>query len=123
MELQVGMYVRTKEGIITKIKDFWERRWGSVNYARFYCENDEIYEYEENAINTIKKPSFNKIDLIEKLDAIILKNDSKDIKHTVIDIDIDNNLIWLYGFETAIFQEDIKSIVTKEQFADREYKF
>ena len=118
--MKVGDYVRTEDGTITRIKMFYEKKWEEPEliYARFLCEDYEIYEYPRQA-----KSSPNIIDLIEVGDYV---NGNK-----IINISEDHygktTLIW--GFDNGdfqcaftIYEEDIKSVTTKEQFEAMEYK-
>ncbi len=103
MEIKVGEYIRTKDGEIGK-----------------YIGNDlkyEMFDYDVNGnkssclYNDLVKHSKNIIDLIEVGDYI---NGKK-----VINILDGKSIIALIGI---IDEQDIKSIVTKEQFAQIEYK-
>lgn len=102
MKLEEGMYVRTNEGKITKIieidKDGFERVDKCIDFTNY----------------NIIKASYNIIDLIEEGDYV---NGYK-VKYT---------LKKLLGFEDGqdgdwyMSNENIKSIVTKEQFESIEY--
>ena len=112
--MKVGEYVRT--------------RWGCI--AKFEGINEEFYEFDniimdessavrkELFVDIVEKSSPNIIDLIEKFDLVnghlvICKmyEDEKDIP-TII------KCVGDYYFK----EEDIKSIVTKEQFESMEYR-
>ena len=107
LELKENMHYRTYSGFINKItsiKDFNEREY-LLN--GFYINKD-----------TIKKASHNIIDLIERFDLVngylvICKmyEDEKDIP-TII------KCVGDYYFK----EEDIKSVITHEQFSQMEYK-
>ena len=110
MKLKVGMYARTKKGKIGKITD--------INLAevqdRYVLDNSNVYMFYKEDIS---QASHNIIDLIEVGDyvngcKVIDFMYSKEKKRSVI---VDSE-IW--GFDT----EEIKSIVTKEQFSQMEYK-
>ena len=117
MELKTGMYVRTPKGI-SKIEEI------SINKEEtlFICDigltigfNTKDFTKEEMAKQY--KHSYNKIDLIEVGDyvngsKVIDFMYSKEKKRSVI---VDSE-IW--GFDA----EEIKSIVTKEEFSSMEYK-
>ena len=109
MELEVGMYVRTKKGIY-KINHFINN-----NYTQkfTYIDNQgvsNILDEEE-----IIKESYNIIDLIEvgdyvngeKVEEVILDNKMSRIKTTEC---------------STYFEEDIYSIVTSQQFESMSYK-
>ena len=106
--MKVGDYVRTKDGIIFK----WNKL--CTIDKKDYEEHTRKILFVENEI----KSSPNIIDLIERFDfvnghLVICKmyEDEKDIP-TII------KCVGNYYFK----EEDIKSIVTKEQFSCMEYK-
>lgn len=115
MKLEVGMYVRTKGGFIDKIISF------KSTISNDYLELDD--EYYAN-IKDILKASYNIIDLIEEGDYV---NDEKIVDigcltngpergTKTIDYYIAPNIVYYFK------NEDIKSIVTKEQFESISYK-
>ncbi len=110
LELKENMYYRTYSGFINKItsiKDFNEREY-LLN--GFYVNKD-----------TIKKASYNIIDILEVGDYV---NGQKIINIIPIDICgneiLDNQHIFTKNGE--IFENEIKSIVTKEQLEQMAYK-
>lgn len=130
MEIKKGMYVRIKNevgycviGQIENINDFREPM---MKYCIDIQGNDLIFIPE----NMIVKASNNIIDLIEDGDyvnserVIALKKDISErnihmnSKGNSIFVDYDLANDWYYGID----DENIKSIVTKEQFESMEYK-
>ena len=120
-KLEVGMYVRTKAGLIFKIEKYLNR------------ENNIQLFYKECKVKTIKnideiKTSYNIIDLIEVGDYV---NGSK-LSSIDYAEDRDGNcdkLHFYYSFEDSdndvneYYEKlDIKTIVTKEQFSNIEYR-
>lgn len=113
-EIQVGEYVRTKNGYIRKIiEDF------STDNSYFKLDKEKLTKYEftyfysdEIFKKEIKNHSFNIIDLIEEGDFInsvlVTQSYLDNIKYLAKEI-VKNN----YG---------IKSIVTKEQFDSIKYE-
>lgn len=106
-KLEPNMYVRTNGGNISKIENF-----------KSSIYNDFIETPYKELINKkdIKKASHNIIDLIEVGDYVNgheVKSKQSGVKR--IDIGEDENYVWLY-------ENDIKSIVTKEQFENMEYR-
>ena len=113
MKLEENMYVRTKNGEIHKIKSI----------------DDNFLKYE-NGFGVplvlgghIVKASHNIIDLIEVGDYV---NGNKIIK---ISTDHCGRNILIYGYDDGdrqvvitIYEDEIKSIVTKEQFEQMKYK-
>ena len=107
--LSVGMYIRTKDGIIDKILKL------NKSYVKGVSQKDELYAYD---IDNIIKASYNIIDLISRFDLVnghlvICKmyEDEKDIP-TII------KCVGDYYFK----EEDIKSVITHEQMEQIEYK-
>ena len=107
MKLEEEMYVRTKDGIILKIKDIEDIYTTDNEYIGM-----AIYDNEGHFINDVEiiKISHNIIDLIEAGDYV---NGNK-----VINI---NGNLFVNG-EGALEDIVIKTIVTKEQFESMEYK-
>ena len=109
--MKVGDYVRTKNGNIYKIAKL------GYNNETFWSDTDEGWF-------TIYKSSPNIIDLIEEGDYV---NGSE--VHTIFEPCEYRNekeilCIGIGGFEGELcfLNEDIKSIVTKEMFANAEYR-
>ena len=110
MDIKIGEYVRTEQGEIVKVL--------GDDGNRVTSENFEIYFKNE-----IVKHSFNIIDLIEVGDYVngrlVLQVDYKNKNICLLipftDTKSNTNIMW-YGYE------EIKSIVTHEQFKNIEYK-
>ena len=113
-KLEVGMYVRTIDGVM-KVKNIYQD--DRENMDRFENEDGNIYFLNE----IIGEPSFNPIDLIEVGDYV------NGEKVDYID-DCDAAMReYYYNYEDASIDvghwcEEIKSIVTKEQFSKMEYR-
>ena len=112
MKLEVGMYVRSKQNGIGKIVEY-------INDPTHYffkcykldrdCINCEEYITEADVIG---QPSHNIIDLIE-------------VGDYVNGYQVTDRFDYLLSFGNADWymnEEDIKSIVTKEQFESMSYK-
>ena len=126
--MKVGDYIRTKEGIIDKVIIEYNEKSESVcpicNCKHVSCEHNY---YDEDTIN---KSSPNIIDLIEvgdyvngeKVIALEKDIDKRNIypsnKGAKIFTDYELQGNWYFGMQ----DEDIKTIVTKEQFEQMEYK-
>lgn len=125
-EIKVEEYIRTYDGIIGKIledEDIGENGvYIDTTFLDDYADETNFVKYED-----IKKHSFNIIDLIEEGDVIVLRDNKK---YEVLKISwskskgnhihIINALRMQGGVD--IFEDDIKSIVTKEQFKIVEYE-
>lgn len=136
MKLDVGMYVRTKDGHIDKIIDTaeeWYELDGDEEEKPYKIYKLNKYYYDEEFDEETKwflerffvKASYNIIDLIEVGDVIIDKEGHKypinyefetdyNDEYKSYEITIDDHI--------TLFLKDIKSILTKEQFSQMEYK-
>ena len=103
--MKVGDYVKTKKGIIGKIKEIDNQ----TELEDLYLVKRSWY-YKEDII----KSSPNIIDLIEVGDYV---NGER-----VINIIKKHKYLEVSDEEIVIDEKDIKSIVTKEQFSQMEYK-
>lgn len=118
MKLDVGMYVRTKDGYISQYKYY-----DTMNMGKLLCiplSNRTFANMED-----IVKTSYDIIDLIEVGDYVngypvtaILSSNNKVYE---IQVKRPNNRtgVWIKRIRN---NEDIKSIVTKKQFEDMEYR-
>ena len=130
MEIKVGEYVRTTKGYISKINDIDNFIWFD---SKITCISGiPKYELSEEEFNIlVKKHSPNIIDLIEIGDyvngcLIVEINRDQFIKGQT---NLWTNMIISEGepfpneyYKAKILEKDIKSIVTKEQFEEMEYK-
>ena len=105
MKLEVGMYVRTKQGHIYKLSRYEEdyNRWISSGESDWH----PVYE------SLVTKASHNIVDLIEVGDYV---NGWKVLYWT------DGTKIVDDGYATNLDKTSVKSIVTKEQFESMSYK-
>ena len=119
MKLEKGMYVRTKIGCICQIL--------RTTYSKYLSRNKELCYEVDRPINVnmelydedIFKASHNIIDLIEVGDYVNgypVTTASNGLKSIYIDLRED------LGWRTKLYETDIKSIVTKEQFESMQYK-
>ena len=112
-EIEVGEYVRSNLGTMGKVTKI-----DSITNTKFLYEDKTLITIDKN----VYKHSKNIIDLIEVGDYV---NGYKVIGVTLdpapsgkcVDIDCDKP-----SYESYLFEEQIDSIVTKEQFASMEYK-
>ena len=114
-ELEVGEYVRTKDGIIDKVNNY------SLGCNVWHCKNGMCID-ECNAIGVYLKDiinhSKNIIDLIEVGDYINgykVVNSNQDVPEIVLRTDIG---FWYINKGNV---NEIQSIVTKEQFEQMKY--
>lgn len=109
MKLEVGMYVRTDNGIIGKLYE-------QIGDMFTYKDSNRDYITYGLSHNEILKASFDIVDLIEVGDYV----NGKKIYSIGLTIGILNTINFIDG--TFIIVDDIKSIVTKEQFEQMSYK-
>ena len=113
MKLEVGMYVRTNEGKITKLIEI-----DKYGFKRF----DKLVDFTNYKII---KASHNIIDLIEVGDYIngyiVLEIIKDNLGKTYIECGCKDEIAHNYIYDT-FYEEDIKSIITKEQFSAMEYR-
>ena len=116
MELEVGEYVRSKQGYIAKVTSTSEEIICFDSAIQFYYEEDWTLLGSE--LDKVKAHSFNIIDLIEVGDYVneykvqdIVKTDNKHILYCEGE--------YVGG---GIQKNQIETIVTKEQFKGMEYR-
>lgn len=110
LELKENMYVRTKDGYISQYKYY---DTSNAYMGKLLCIPLSNGTFAN--IENIKKFSYNIIDLIEVGDYV---NGCKVIKNTLKD---GGNIVIVQG-GNCFTSEEIKSIVTKEQFEQMTYK-
>lgn len=124
-DLKVGDYVRTDKGRIAKIKDIYNGIADCDNWLyETYDEYIDFISLDNKGYITkdIIKASDKLIDVVEENDFIngfrvleIMKNNRKEESSTMVYCEFGNGFIGYYN-------EDIKSIVTKEMFDQMSYK-
>lgn len=124
MKLEVGMYVRTKDGKIAKFIKYDEK------------DKEELvtdyYEYSTIWIKDVIKASHNIIDLIEENDLLEIRYLIKPNEYQREALQVIKNYtgkLYVNAFPRKIFIEDfnsygveILSVETKEQFESMSYK-
>lgn len=106
-KLEVGMFIRTNDGKITKFIEYDQKDKNELI--------TDYYQYSTIWIKDITKASFNAIELAEVGDYV---NGCKVIKNTLKD---GGNIVIVQG-GNCFTNEDIKTIVTKEQFESMSYR-
>lgn len=124
MKLEVGKWCRTEKGTIFKIiggnVDMWEI---DIDYSYLSkCENEDYNSYAYNKNNSlfedlVFKSSYNIIDILEVGD-YVNGYYVEDVLKTFVNVAVGSN----YFQSPTIYEKDIKSIVTKEQFSSMEYR-
>ena len=114
MKLEVGQFVRTKDGIIDKVIIDYNGHCASPNCECKHISCAKNYYYEDKIV----KASYNIIDILEVGDYVngnpvcIIKED-------------EHNRKWIYtdsNYKYGYLEEDIKSILTHEQMEQIAYK-
>lgn len=126
-KLEVGMYVRTKYGI-EKIK-FIDENFSDGDTTFVATDNDEFrgaYNGKFNGFTTrndvILKASHNIIDILEVGDYVNGHKVSKVVIDSLCSFVLLEEVGSYVDNPDDIDAEDIKTIVTKEQFSSMEYK-
>ena len=127
LELKENMYIRTKDGIIAKV-DYIDNDTIFFDKDLHRTYGDSIDFLEKDNLERIVKASYNIIDILKKGDYV---NESKVIDISIIGKDKEK-WVWVeqmedtdnkYGDDYVGYNnEQIKSIVTKEQFEQMAYK-
>lgn len=114
MKLEEGMYVRTKDGLIDKVIIDYKGCCNSTtcNCKHVSCEHN--YYDEEDIVKTSDNP----IDLIELGDYV----NGLAVTRICVDEETEKKHLNMYGSLSEWENEDIKSIVTKEQFNSVKYE-
>ena len=124
--MKVGDYVRTKKGYIRQIKEIYDHILYYVNLDKSitmerYGEFEPITQLDRDTIDEIIKSSPNIIDLIQEGDYVNgervdyiddCKGAMREFYYTFEDVTHD----------VGHYEEEIETIVTKEQFKSMEYK-
>lgn len=115
MNIKVGEYIRTKQGDIDKVILEYTGKCANPNCSAKHISCELNYYDEEDIVNHSK----NIIDLIEVGDYVN--------GHLVVDVDNINKgaMREIYcedDEEFGLWNENIKTIVTKQQFSNMEYR-
>lgn len=116
-KLEVGEYIRTKDGIIAKITDIVKEYCIDCDNDVFDVGNSAMMEIPwEHIKEYIIKHSKNLIDLIEIGD-IVNKGYIYEIGNA------ENGDRWIHNINgLLLYEKDIKTILTKEQYMQNCYK-
>lgn len=125
MKLEVGMYVRTKDGIIAKV-DYIDNDTIFFDKELYRTYGDSIDFLEKDNLERIVKASYNIIDILEVGDAIEIDVIDKDNYPTIMGINfarIDNK-VELASIKDMLKNESAKllTVITHEQMEQMAYK-
>lgn len=116
MKLDVGMYVRTDNGIIGRI-------YKTFGDMFTYKDSNRDYITYRTSHNEIIKASFNIIDLLEVGDYVNGSKVANIVEEEGIQyLVLDRDEVYYDNCLEPSSDKDIKSIVTKEQFERMSYK-
>lgn len=124
MKLEVGMYVRTKDGIIDKVIIDYNGHCASPNCECKHISCAKNY-YDEDKI---VKASYNIIDILEVGDYVngseVLDFENKYIeeKDTFVPIGVVTENCYLENTDSWIIEKNIKLVITHEQMEQMAYK-
>lgn len=124
-EIQVGEYVRTKNGVIRKAEEVLKGNYVNIDDGFFDTDYDD-YRWGLEP-DEIKVHSFNIIDLIEvgdyvngyQVETINYEEDENGNLFNVLGVVFTDDD---YAYSKELKDINIHSIVTKEQFKSMEYK-
>ena len=118
-EIEVGEWIRSKDGFIGKVQKINYDNMEKSNY--YICEKDNVMA--SNYLENIAKHSKQLIDLIEKDDYVngykVISVDYDVMNDTTECIELDLNSNYQYNF---ISIRQIQTILTKEQYMANCYK-
>lgn len=118
MELEVGMYVRTKDGIIAKV-DYRDDDTIFFDKELYRTYGDSIDFLEKDNLERIVKVSYSIIDILEVGDYV---NGDKVIKiFNPMFLSI-GELPYIITINGKYEEQEIETIVTHEQMEQMEYK-
>lgn len=123
MNIEVGEYIRTKQGDISKVRyvdeesifledSVWSKNDLYEKTGVLYFDDEEIVKHSKNIIDLIEVG-----DYVNGARAVSEKYHYNNINF----IDVDNKISYGWG-EGAIMESEIESIVTKQQFSNMEYR-
>ena len=115
MKLEVGQFVRTKDGIIAKV-DYIDNDTIFFDKELYRTYGDSIDFLEKDNLERIVKASYNIIDILEVGDYVN--------GHRVEEIDFENEEIFTDSeYYCGIVEfNNVKSVITHEQFEQMAYK-
>ena len=116
LELRENMYIRTKDGIIAKV-DYIDDDTIFFDKDLYRTYGDSIDFLEKDNLERIVKASYNIIDILEKGDYVNGRE--------VVDIfyDVNDNVMNVCVLGSIVYDNnEIKSIITKEQMEQMAYK-
>lgn len=116
MKLEVGMYVRTKDGYISQYKYYDTTNAYMEKLLCIPLSNGTFANIED-----IVKARYNIIDILEVEDYVNGKRIIKVIPEDICGDEILDNQ-HIFSIDGEIFENEIKSIVTKEQFKEMSYE-
>ena len=117
MKLEVGQFARLKSGYICKIININDYREPNMKYG---VEANYLKDVMFIGDDDVVKASYNIIDILEEGDYVngCYIQEIKSLKNNVMVCMLDSD----YEFVSTITNNEIETIVTKEQFEQMAYK-
>ena len=121
LELRENMYIRTKDGIITKV-DYIDNDTIFFDKELYRTYGDSIDFLEKDNLERIVKASYIIIDILEVGDYVsTVTGECAVIAGVYNDIN-SKKYLRLCNCIGEYYEDDIKSVVTKEQYEQMAYK-
>lgn len=121
-KIEVGEYVRTTNGEIGKVRVIIQHMV-FINENQYFHDLNKIKSHSKNIIDLIEEGDYVNGELVSK---IYNKGEKYEFSSNYIfkekTIETDNDNYETIPFSNLYINSDIKTIVTKEQFSDIEYK-
>ena len=118
MNIEVGEYVRTKDGRIGKLDEIYHAGRGTRHYGEDLDKNYYSIKYSDN--NEFGR--YSDEDIVNHSKSIISLIETGDYVNGQRVIKVSSVSGWIDTKEDIIHKDNIKSIVTKQQFSNMEYK-
>ena len=119
--LNVGMYIRTKDGIIAKV-DYIDDNTIFFDKELYRIYGDSIDFLEKDDLERIIKASYNIIDILEVEDFVsTITGECAVIAGVYNDIN-NKKYLRLCNCIGEYYEDDIKSVITHEQMEQMAYK-
>lgn len=113
--IEIGEYVRTKEGRIDKVDALYGMIENTVHLEKQkWFDIKNILKHSKNLIDLIEEGDY--VNGVEVVDIVNEYRDNQKEKSLYMASDMGT------GYANQMFNEHIKTIVTKEQFAQNCYK-
>ena len=120
-KINIGMYVRTKDGIIAKV-DYIDDNTIFFDKDLYKTYSDSIDFLEKDNLERIVKASYNIIDILEVGDYV--NGNKVDFTNNNNKLSYEDKCIGFYDGDgdITLFENGIKSVITHEQMEQMAYR-